>query len=149
MKDSRWTEDELDSIEDKEFILKCTPEELDREITEDRFRVYHMEVGEDFIDQNDHKIDHEPLLAIMKENLTLDLFHKLKGILYEDEGNYACAQVILEFYELNFSKEEWNAGSDRFYREFAEAANKIPALKSIVNAELLRAKLTFSYEDYE
>ena len=118
---------------------ELTEEEANREITIDRIREFHYEVGEDFLDicnTADAKV-----FAGFIAHKYKDRAAEICNIMNQSEG-YLEINSFKEFYEPEYNEEE---DIDQVYFDYVEFVNTTKALKKRDNQMLIQ--VTEYYQD--
>ena len=108
-----------------------TEDEKNQAITWERFRAYHYEAGEDFLDQTS-----EGNVKIFGGWLMHKYPEYTKEILDICNDKYG---EVMSFKELEILGYDKDKDIDKLYIDFAEFANQTTHLKRRINEALLRA----------
>jgi hypothetical protein len=107
---------------------KLTQEEMNREITLDRFDEFHVKAGEDFCDTVGHLINSKILCGFLIAKQP-QISHQLLNEINQDGD----ALSLLHIYEDLLVE-----GDDEFYSDLAEFANLTTHLKARLNQILIQ-----------
>tara|TARA_Y100001956_G_scaffold27833_1_gene27562 strand:+ start:282 stop:641 length:360 start_codon:yes stop_codon:yes gene_type:complete len=119
-------------------MKEITEDMLNEEITLERFRDFHYDVGEDFLDQTG-----EGNHLIFGGYLLNKYPHHSAEILEICNNRYGECMSYRDLPELGYSDEH---DIDLLYRDFAEFCNLTEALKKRVNAILHKQVLGLEWE---
>lgn len=104
-------------------------------VTKEMIDNYHVEMGEDFIDQTEHLYNGVTLSAFMagmKPQIAPKLWEKMNEEM--DKKSRYSIQQTLEIYEDEFGYEE---GTELFYEDFVIAINTTVKSREVALGKLL------------
>ncbi len=130
----------------KEYQL--TEEELNLDISLDRFNEYHWAVGEDFVDQNESIVDYKVYAGWL-----LHKYPEKASLILSCLNDTSWYSSVQGFQHRVFCKDEESGGEedemDNFYTDFAEFLNLTGAAKRRVNTVLVREDRYYNSERYK